>query len=118
MNVICMYSTSLISPASGVALFATRQHLLLGGKAGIRDLITGYHLSVQPDQGNVKLHCGHCGILESLVAIDTGHIETALTRLRVSQVVLAKAHAPALQPISESGWQINESIIIMPQTLQ
>lgn len=51
------------------------------------------------------------------MAINTGHIETVFTLLRVSQVVLAKANAPALQLISVSGWQINESIIIIPHIL-
>lgn len=97
-----MHYTGLISPASSIALLATRKHLLTGWEAGVGDLITGCHLSIQPDQGNVKLHRWHCGILEALVAVDSRHIEAAFAGLCVSQVVLAEAHAPALQFISIS----------------
>lgn len=97
-----MHPTGLISPASSIALLAARKHLLTGWEAGVGDLVTGCHLSIQPDQGDVKLHRWHCGILEALVAVDSGYIEAAFVRLCVSQVVLAEAHAPALQLISIS----------------
>lgn len=98
-----MYITGLISPASGIALLAPRKHFLIGGKAGVRDLIAGGHVSIEPHQGDVELHRGHRGVLESLVAIDASHVEATLTRLGVREVVLAEAHAPALQLIGVSG---------------
>lgn len=95
--------TGLISPASGIADLAPRQDLLLGGQAGEGDLLTGCHLPVQADQGDVELHGGHGGVLEALVAVDASHVEAVLTGLRVGQVVFAKAHAPALQLVSVAG---------------
>lgn len=64
------YITRLISPASSVALLPSGQHLLGGGKAGVRDLITGNDVSIQPHQGNVELDRGHSGIFEILVTIN------------------------------------------------
>lgn len=92
--------TCLISPACGIALLALRQHLLIGGEAGEGDLVAGCHISVQPDESNVKLHRRHSWILEPLMAVDAGDIEATLTRLGKSQVMLAEAHAPTLQLIS------------------
>lgn len=110
--------TRLISPARGIALLAIRQHLLIRGKAGEGDLITGCHVPIQPDESNVKLHGWHSGILESLVAVDAGDTEAPLTRLSESQVVLAKAHAPALQLVGVPEKGVDKSKIMISHTLQ
>ena len=102
--------TGLISPAGGVALLVRGQDLFLGGKASERDLPAGRRVPVQPDQGDVKLHRGHRGILEALVAIDARHVEAAFARLCVGQVVFAEAHPPTLQLIGIAGQGIGRGI--------
>lgn len=95
-----------------------RQHLLIRGKAGEGDLITGCHVPIQPDEGNVKLHRRHSRIFEPLVAVDARDFEAALARLSESQVVLAEAHAPALKLIGVPEKGVEKSIITIGHTLQ
>lgn len=95
-----------------------KQHLLIRGKAGEGDFITGCYVAIQPDEGNVKLHRRHCRIFEALVAVDAGDVEAALAWLRESQVVLAEAHAPALQLIGVPEKGIDKSLIIIGHNLQ
>lgn len=95
-----------------------KQHLVIRGKAGKGDLITGCHVPIQPDEGNVKLHRRHSRIFEPLVAVDASDVKAALARLSESQVVLAEAHAPALQLISVPEKGVDKSIITIGHTLQ